>query len=123
MAKKERFFSLEFFPPRTPAGAVNLINRFDRMFSGGPLFCDVTWHPAGNPGGESETSSMAIASAALNYCSLDTMLHITCANQTKAVITSHLEKAKARGIKNILALRGGEPHYSIVKVTQFRILF
>lgn len=46
----DRFFSLEFFPPRTPAGASNLIARFDRMFSGGPLFCDVTWHSAGNPG-------------------------------------------------------------------------
>ena len=77
------------------------------MFSGGPLFCDVTWHPAGNPGGDKETSSMAIASAALNYCSLETMLHITCANQTKDVITAHLEKAKSLGIKNILALRGG----------------
>ena len=77
------------------------------MFSGGPLFCDVTWHPAGNPGGDKETSSMAIASAALNYCSLETMLHITCANQTKEVITAHLEKAKSLGIKNILALRGG----------------
>lgn len=78
------------------------------MFAGGPLFCDVTWHPAGNPGGDQETSSMAIASAALNYCSLETMLHITCANQTKDVITAHLFKAKAVGIKNILALRGGE---------------
>jgi len=86
---------------------VNLINRFDRMFSGGPLFCDVTWHPAGNPGGDQETSSMAIASAALNYCSLETMLHLTCANQTKEVIHMHLDKAKAAGIKNILALRGG----------------
>ena len=103
----ERFFSLEFFPPRTAAGAVNLINRFDRMFAGGPLFCDVTWHPAGNPGGDQETSTMAIASAALNYCSLETMLHVTCANQTKAVITGHLQKAKKMGIKNILALRGG----------------
>lgn len=107
IAHGERFFSLEFFPPRTAAGAVNLINRFDRMFSGGPLFCDVTWHPAGNPGGDKETSSMAIASAALNYCSLETMLHVTCANQTKDVITAHLEKAKSLGIKNILALRGG----------------
>ncbi len=44
------FFSLEFFPPRTPAGASNLISRFDRLAAGGPLFCDVTWHPAGNPG-------------------------------------------------------------------------
>lgn len=105
----ERFFSLEFFPPRTEAGAVNLISRFDRMFSGGPLFCDITWHPGGNPGGDRETSSMAIASAALNYCSLDTMLHITCANQTKDVITTHLQKAKGLGIKNILALRGDPP--------------
>lgn len=44
---EEKFFSLEFFPPRTPNGAVNLISRFDRMARGGPLFCDVTWHPAG----------------------------------------------------------------------------
>lgn len=43
----EKFFSLEFFPPRTPNGAVNLVARFDRMSRGGPLFCDVTWHPAG----------------------------------------------------------------------------
>lgn len=107
IASREPFFSLEFFPPRTAAGAANLINRFDRMFSGGPLFCDVTWHPAGNPGGDQETSSMAIASAALNYCSLETMLHITCANSTKEAITAHLEKAKNLGIKNILALRGG----------------
>ncbi len=51
---------------------------------------------------------MAIASAALNYCSLETMLHITCATLTKNEITAHLERAKALGIKNILALRGGE---------------
>ena len=44
---EEKFFSLEFFPPRTPNGAVNLISRFDRMARGGSLFCDVTWHPAG----------------------------------------------------------------------------
>ena len=77
------------------------------MFAGGPLFCDVTWHPAGDPGGDQETSTMAIASAALNYCSHETMLHMTCANQTREVITAHLQKAKKMGIKNILALRGG----------------
>ena len=101
------FFSLEFFPPRTPNGAVNLLGKFDRMIRGCPLFCDVTWHPAGNPGGDQETSSMTIASAALNYCGLETMLHITCANQTKEVVTKHLKKAKALGIRSILALRGG----------------
>lgn len=106
IASGETFFSLEFFPPRTPNGAVNLLGKFDRMVRGCPLFCDITWHPAGNPGGDKETSSMTIASAALNYCGLETMLHMTCANQTKEVITKHLKKAKALGIRNILALRG-----------------
>ena len=57
---------------------------------------------------------MAIASAALNYCSLETMLHITCANQSKTQINSHLLRAKELGIKNILALRGGECNVSFV---------
>ncbi|XP_002737338.1 methylenetetrahydrofolate reductase (NADPH) [Saccoglossus kowalevskii] len=103
---KEKFFSLEFFPPRTANGAVNLVSRFDRMALGQPLFCDITWHPAGNPAGNSPTSSMMIASAALNYCGLDTMLHITCANLNKEQITKYLIKAKNQGIRSILALRG-----------------
>ena len=108
IALGEKFFSLEFFPPRTPNGAVNLIGKFDRISRGCPLFCDVTWHPAGDPAGDKETSSMTIASAALNYCGLDTMLHISCANTTKATVTKHLIKAQTLGIRNVLALRGGE---------------
>ncbi|XP_077787041.1 methylenetetrahydrofolate reductase (NADPH)-like [Podarcis muralis] len=102
----DKWFSLEFFPPRTSNGAVNLISRLDRMGAGGPLFIDVTWHPAGDPGSDKETSSMVMASTALNYCGLDTVLHMTCCNQTKEMITAHLQKAKRLGLKNIMALRG-----------------
>ncbi|XP_043931178.1 methylenetetrahydrofolate reductase [Protopterus annectens] len=102
----DKWFSLEFFPPRTSSGAVNLIARFDRMGTGGPLFIDVTWHPAGDPGSDKETSSMMIANTAVNYCGLDTILHITCCNQTKEHLTEHLRKAKRLGLKNIMALRG-----------------
>ncbi|RXN12636.1 methylenetetrahydrofolate reductase [Labeo rohita] len=102
----DRWFSLEFFPPRTAPGAVNLISRFDRMGSGGPLFIDITWHPAGDPGSDKETSSMMIASTAVNYCGLESVLHLTCCNQTKEKITGHLHKAKRLGLKNIMALRG-----------------
>lgn len=77
------------------------------MGSGGPLFIDVTWHPAGDPGSDKETSSMMIASTAVNYCGLESILHLTCANQTKEQITGHLAKAKRLGLKNIMALRGG----------------
>ncbi len=81
--------------------------RFDRMGSGGPLFIDITWHPAGDPGSDKETSSMMIASTAVNYCGLESVLHLTCCNQTKEKITTHLNKAKRLGLKNIMALRGG----------------
>ena len=39
---KDKFFSLEFFPPRTKAGAVNLMSRLDRMRTGNPLFIGIT---------------------------------------------------------------------------------
>eukprot|EP00118_Oscarella_pearsei_P005553 m.25641 g.25641 ORF g.25641 m.25641 type:complete len:662 (+) comp28853_c0_seq4:64-2049(+) len=105
----EPFFSLEFFPPRTGPGAANLIARFDRMALGRPLFCDVTWHLATEPGGDLETSSMTIAGTALNYCGLETMLHMTCTDATKDQLIGHLKKAKLAGIRNVLALRGDAP--------------
>lgn len=77
------------------------------MGSGGPLFIDITWHPAGDPGSDKETSSMMIASTAVNYCGLESILHLTCCNQTKDKITGYLGKAKRLGLKNIMALRGG----------------
>ena len=77
------------------------------MSVGGPLFCDVTWHPAGNPAGDLPTSSTSVASAMLNYSGLETMLHMTCVGNSKEEITRNLHKAKDAGIKNILALRGG----------------
>ncbi|XP_056651747.1 methylenetetrahydrofolate reductase (NADPH) isoform X4 [Monodelphis domestica] len=106
MESGDKWFSLEFFPPRTAQGAVNLISRFDRMGAGGPLFVDVTWHPAGDPGSDKETSSMIIANTAVDYCGLETVLHMTCSQQNRDEITSHLHKAKRLGLKNILALRG-----------------
>lgn len=51
---------------------------------------------------------MIIANTAVNYCGLETILHMTCSNQTKDDITGHLQKAKRLGLKNIMALRGGE---------------
>lgn len=50
---------------------------------------------------------MVIASTAVNYCGLETILHMTCCHQSREEITGHLHKAKRLGLKNILALRGG----------------
>lgn len=50
---------------------------------------------------------MMIASTAVNYCGLETILHMTCCCQSQGQITDYLHKAKRLGLKNILALRGG----------------
>ncbi|CAN0302219.1 unnamed protein product [Lampetra fluviatilis] len=100
------WFSLEFFPPRTAEGSANLIARFDAMAQGGPLFVDVTWHPAGNPGSDSPNSSMTIASTALNYSGLETVLHLTCTGQTRGTVLQLLRRARAQGLRNVMALRG-----------------
>ena len=85
-----------------------LIFRFERMAVGNPLFCDVTWHPAGDPGSDKPTSSTTVAGTMLNYCGIETMLHITCCQQTKEEVSANLERAKELGIRNLLALRGGK---------------
>eukprot|EP00095_Tigriopus_kingsejongensis_P011923 snap_masked-scaffold507_size152468-processed-gene-0.27 protein:Tk11923 transcript:snap_masked-scaffold507_size152468-processed-gene-0.27-mRNA-1 annotation:"hypothetical protein DAPPUDRAFT_301720" len=110
VASGDPFFSLEFFPPRTKSGAINLLGRLERMGGGQPLFVDVTWHPAGNPAGDTETSSMMIAHSALNYVGLETMLHMTCVHASHEQISGYLNKAKRLGIRNILALRGDAPN-------------
>lgn len=51
---------------------------------------------------------MTIASAALNYCGLETMLHLTCCNLSREDVTKHLNRAREMGVRSILALRGGE---------------
>jgi methylenetetrahydrofolate reductase (NADPH) len=78
----------------------------ENLACGKPLFCDITWHPAGDPASDKPTSSMKIAAVMKNYCLLETMLHITCYGQTKETIKRYLDKAKSLGIRNILALRG-----------------
>ena len=106
----DKFFSLEFFPPRTKSGAINLLARLERMGQGHPLFVDITWHPAGNPSGESETSSTMIAHSALRYAGLETMLHMTCLGAKENTVDAWIQKAMNFGIRNILALRGDAPY-------------
>ena len=80
------------------------------MSAGRPLFVDITWHPAGNPAGDSETSSTMIAQSAINYIGLETMLHMTCLDCPKKTISEYLLKCKNLGVRNILALRGDHSH-------------
>jgi len=105
IAKGETFFSFEFFPPKTDDGVENLWERMDSMVSLQPMFCDITW----GAGGSTADLTLDIASKMQNMICVETMMHLTCTNMPRESLKSALDKVKAEGIQNILALRGDPP--------------
>ncbi|KAL1974838.1 hypothetical protein VTN31DRAFT_5042 [Thermomyces dupontii] len=100
------YFSLEFFPPKTQMGSVNLQARLERMAQAlRPLFVTVTWGAGGTTAGK----SLELAEICQRQLQLTTCLHLTCTNMNRKLIDEALEEAKALGIRNILALRGDPP--------------
>ncbi|KIW18206.1 methylenetetrahydrofolate reductase [Exophiala spinifera] len=101
-----RYFSLEFFPPKTSSGFANLQARLVRMAQGlRPLFVTVTW----GAGGSTATKSLELAEICQRQLGLTTVLHLTCTNMKRKAVDEALEGAKEVGIRNILALRGDPP--------------
>ncbi|KAF8637361.1 hypothetical protein AX17_002860 [Amanita inopinata Kibby_2008] len=99
------FYTFEFFPPRTDQGFENLIPRISRLSSLKPLAISVTW----GAGGTTKDRSLDLAGLTQVDYGLDTILHLTCTNMEKGTIDRALKAAMARGITNILALRGDPP--------------
>jgi methylenetetrahydrofolate reductase (NADPH) len=101
--QQQMCFSFEYFPPKTPEGVSNLYERLQRMLLVEPVWIDVTW----GAGGSGSDLTIEICETAQNFCGLERMMHLTCANLPRTAIYEALKKAKESGIQNILALRGG----------------
>ena len=99
------YTSLEFFPPRTADGVVNLkarLARFQQTVH--PLFADITW----GAGGSTSDTSLELALAAHKMGHVANM-HLTCTNASLESILAALQQAFEGGIRNIVALRGDPP--------------
>ena len=68
----------------------------------GPLYADITW----GAGGSTSALTLEIA-VAMKKAGLEPNMHLTCTHMESSKITEALEGAKAAGISNICALRGG----------------
>ncbi|KAF8643881.1 hypothetical protein AX16_008897 [Volvariella volvacea WC 439] len=105
---RKPFYTFEFFPPRTDQGFDNLIPRIARLAELRPLAISVTW----GAGGTTKDRSLELAGLTQTEYGLDTVLHLTCTNMEQGMVDNALREAKARGIQNILALRGDPPRGS-----------
>ncbi|KAF5380910.1 hypothetical protein D9615_004169 [Tricholomella constricta] len=99
------FYTFEFFPPRTDQGFENLIARISRLCTLNPLAISITW----GAGGSTRERSLELAGLTQTEYGVDTVLHLTCTNMEQGMVNDALRSAKARGIQNILALRGDPP--------------
>ena len=98
--------SFEFFPTKTEEGERVLLEKtIPTLMQLKPDFCSVTF----GAGGSTRDKTLMMVDHIQRQHGLTAMAHLTCVNATKEEIRGYLTEASARGIKNILALRGDPP--------------
>jgi methylenetetrahydrofolate reductase (NADPH) len=98
--------SFEFFPPKTDEGDRNLMdNQIPALLAMRPDFCSVTY----GAGGSTRDKTLMIVDRIQREQHLTALAHLTCVNHTRAEVGVLLQKFRALGCKNILALRGDAP--------------
>lgn len=106
-----KFFSIEFFPPKTFNGATNLCAILYRLHESNtiPMFVDITWKPSEDPLSDTcqEPTALLICAASRQVSRFNTMVHIPYYGTTKIQVFEHLLKAKELGVCGIRALRRG----------------
>jgi methylenetetrahydrofolate reductase (NADPH) len=96
--------SIEFFPPKTPEGAVKLRAVRQQLYALKPEFCSVTYGAGGSTQqGTFDTVGEILAEG------VDAAAHFSCVGSTQASVRQQLDTLKAMGVKRLVALRGDLP--------------
>ncbi len=98
-------FSFEFFPPKNDAGFEELYKTIGKLKELRPTFISVTY----GAGGSTRRKTVELVAQIKHEIGIESMAHLTCVGATRADIDAVLAEIHARGIENILALRGDPP--------------
>lgn len=105
ITSNDKFFSLEFYPPRTLNGTYNLYEKCDRFSKGQPLFCDVSCDKVKDD--RKSNLSVTIASTARNITMCDTMVQLNAFGLTVEKADEILSNFKDHGLSTIMVLMEG----------------
>ncbi len=98
-------FSLEFFPPKTDEGMIQLFHTLGEVKKLNPGYISVTY----GAGGSTREKTFEIVKRAKHEIGIEAMAHLTCVAHSKQEIKAILDEFVASGIENIIALRGDPP--------------
>ncbi len=105
-AARQPVVSLEFFPPKTDDGDRNLLEKhIPALLAARPDFCSVTY----GAGGATRDKTLKIVDCIQQRHGLTALAHLTCVSHTRDEVRALLDKIRATGCRNILALRGDPP--------------
>ena len=96
--------SFEFFPPKTPEGAVKLDAVRAQLYPLRPEFCSVTY----GAGGSTQDGTLQTVQAILDEGQQGAS-HFTCVGASRASVRDKLALFKAMGLRRLVALRGDLP--------------
>ncbi len=99
-------FSFEFFPPKSDEAADQLMETVaDLKEVLAPDFVSVTY----GAGGSTRARTLECVTRIQGQLGITSMAHLTCVGATRAEIKEVVTALVARGIENVLALRGDPP--------------
>ena len=107
--------SFEFFPTKTPEGAVKLRAVRQQLYALKPQFCSVTY----GAGGSTQEGTFAMVGEILAE-GQSAAAHFSCIGATRASVRNELAQLQVIGVKRLVALRGDLPSgYGIVGEFQY----
>lgn len=96
--------SFEFFPTKTPEGAVKLRAVRQQLYVTRPEFCSVTY----GAGGSTHDGTFGAVREILEE-GIDAASHFSCIGATRAIVREQLAELRAMGVRRLVALRGDLP--------------
>lgn len=101
---QDRYYSFEFFPPKTPEGREKLRNTRAQLAPLGPKYISVTF----GAGGTTQQGTLD-AVLEIQRDGIDAAPHLSCVGSTRDGIREILRTYRDNGIRHIVALRGDMP--------------
>jgi methylenetetrahydrofolate reductase (NADPH) len=103
--KHPKVFSVELFPPKTPAGEENLAAALGPLAALGPAFFSVTF----GAGGTTRSGTIETVARTMSETGIEVAPHLSCIEGTRESISELLDRYKDAGVRRIVALRGDLP--------------
>ena len=103
--KAKTVVSFEIFPPKQSSNFESIVSTTKQLSLLQPDFISITY----GAGGSTQSNTLEIAEYIKKTYAIETLAHLTCISNTEQEIENILDDLQARGVKNILAMRGDLP--------------